>query len=69
MTPSGDDCKGHLEIGETWVYLRRCLTCGYVGCYDDSKNKHATKHFHAAGHPIIQSFEPGEDWYWCYLLT
>jgi hypothetical protein len=41
--------------------------CGHVGCCDSSKNKHATKHFHATTHPIIQSFEPGEDWLWCYV--
>jgi ubiquitin-hydrolase Zn-finger-containing protein len=38
-----------------------------VGCCDQSPGKHATKHFHAEGHPIIQSFEPGEDWRWCYI--
>ena len=27
----------------------------------------ATGHFHATQHPIIQSFEPGEDWRWCYV--
>ena len=54
-------------MGDTWVHLRLCLTCGHVGCCDSSKNKHATKHFHATNHPIIQSFEPGEDWGWCYI--
>jgi hypothetical protein len=42
------------------------MTCGHVGCCDESKNRHATRHFHAAGHPIIKSLEPGEDWAWCY---
>ena len=51
----------------SWVSLRRCLTCGHVGCCDNSKNKHATQHFHSSGHPIIQSFERGEDWRWCYV--
>jgi len=49
------------------VHLRLCLTCGHVGCCDDSKNKHATKHFRASGHPIIKSLEPWEDWKWCYV--
>jgi uncharacterized UBP type Zn finger protein len=49
------------------VHLRLCLSCGHVGCCDSSKNKHATKHFHKVRHPIIQSFEPGEDWRWCYV--
>jgi uncharacterized UBP type Zn finger protein len=44
-----------------------CLTCGHVGCCDNSRNKHATKHFQATQHPIIQSFEPGEGWLWCYV--
>jgi len=65
--PSGKGCKECLETGDTWVHLRLCLICGHVGCCDDSKNKHATKHFHATKHPIIQSFEPGEHWRWCYV--
>lgn len=64
-TPEG--CEECLEMGDTWVHLRLCLTCGHVGCCDSSKNKHATKHFHAEGHPIVQSFERGEDWIWCYI--
>jgi uncharacterized UBP type Zn finger protein len=67
VTPSGQGCKECLEMGDTWVHLRLCLTCGHVGCCDNSKNKHATRHFHASGHPIIKSFEPGEDWIWCYV--
>jgi uncharacterized UBP type Zn finger protein len=53
-------------MGDTWVHLRLCLTCGQVGCCDSSKNKHATKHYHQTTHPIIRSFEPGETWRWCY---
>lgn len=67
VKPSGNGCKECLEMGDTWVHLRLCLSCGHVGCCDSSKNKHATKHFHALHHPIIQSFEPGEDWRWCYV--
>ena len=70
-TPNG--CEECLAQGDTWVHLRLCLTCGHVGCCDSSKNKHATKHFQQQDHPIIQSFEPGEDWMYCYkddaLLT
>jgi hypothetical protein len=57
-----DGCEDCLKRGDDWVHLRLCLSCGHVGCCDDSKNKHATKHFRDAEHPIIQSFEPGEDW-------
>ncbi len=54
-------------MGDQWVHLRLCMTCGHVGCCDDSKNKHATKHFHAIHHPIMKSIEPGEDWGWSLL--
>ena len=57
--------RQRLAMGATWVHLRLCLTCGHVGCCDDSQHKHASKHSHASAHPIIQSFEPGETWRWC----
>jgi uncharacterized UBP type Zn finger protein len=59
-------CEDCIKTGDTWVHLRMCLICGHVGCCDSSKNKHATKHFHAVGHPLIRSIEPGERWIWCY---
>jgi uncharacterized UBP type Zn finger protein len=49
------------------VHLRVCLVCGHVGCCDQSRNKHATEHFHATGHPVMRSGEPGESWGWCYV--
>jgi uncharacterized UBP type Zn finger protein len=61
-----DGCEECLAIGDEWVHLRLCLTCGHVGCCNDSRNKHATKHFLSSDHPIIQSFEPGEDWKYCF---
>ncbi len=67
VTPSGEGCKECLETGSRWVHLRLCLTCGHVGCCDSSPNKHASKHAELASHPIIQSFEEGEDWRWCYV--
>lgn len=67
VTPSGQGCMECLQTGDTWIHLRLCLSCGHVGCCDSSKNKHATRHFHASAHPIMQSFEPGEDWRWCYV--
>ena len=66
VTPSASGCEECLVIGDRWVHAK-CLTCGHVACCDSSKNKHATKHFHATGHPIVKSFEPGEDWSWCYV--
>ena len=67
VTPSSTGCEDCLRTGDTWVHLRLCETCGHVGCCDSSKNKHATKHFHATQHPIIKSFQPGEEWAWCYV--
>jgi uncharacterized UBP type Zn finger protein len=66
VTPNTNGCEECLQSGEGWVHLRLCLECGHVGCCDSSKNKHATKHFHSAGHPIISSLERGERWKFCY---
>lgn len=66
VAPSGSGCEDCLASGGRWVHLRVCMTCGKVGCCDSSPNRHATAHHHSAGHPIIQSYEPGEDWWWCY---
>src|SRR5579864_8909874 len=60
-------CEDCVKTGDTWVHLRMCLECGHVGCCDSSKNKHATKHFHATRHPLMRSIEPGEKWMWCYV--
>ena len=65
--PNSRGCEECLAIGDTWVHLRLCRTCGHIGCCDDSQNKHATKHFHSYEHPIITSLELGETWSWCYL--
>ena len=65
--PNSAGCEECLFIGDTWVHLRLCRTCGHVGCCDDSKNKHATKHFRSSHHPIMTSLAPGENWSWCYV--
>jgi uncharacterized UBP type Zn finger protein len=67
LPPSVDGCEECLRDGGKWLHLRICLTCGHVGCCDDSPNRHATAHHHATSHPIIRSIEPGEDWSWCYV--
>ena len=59
-------CEECLRTGDIWVHLRLCLTCGHVGCCDSSRNKHATRHYHASQHPLVRSIEPGEAWIWCY---
>jgi hypothetical protein len=65
--PVATGCVECLRTGGTWVHLRRCTECGHIGCCDQSPNKHATAHFHETSHPILQSFEPGEDWYYCFV--
>lgn len=65
--PKTEGCEECLASGGAWVHLRLCLECGHVGCCDSSPGRHATGHFHATGHPVVRSFEPGEDWLWCYV--
>ena len=65
LTPEG--CEECLKLGDRWIHLRLCLTCGHVGCCDSSPNRHASKHATAHGHPIVESFERNEDWRWCYV--
>jgi uncharacterized UBP type Zn finger protein len=67
VKPTSTVCDQCVAKGDRWVHLRACLSCGQVGCCDQSKNKHATRHYHEAGHPLIQSIEPGEDWIYCYV--
>jgi uncharacterized UBP type Zn finger protein len=62
-----DVCPECVAMGSPWVHLRVCLTCGHVGCCDQSPNRHARRHYHTAGHPLIQSMEPGETWRYCYI--
>jgi len=66
VTPSADGCEDCLKMGGRWVHLRLCQSCGHVGCCDNSPNRHATKHYQSTSHPIVRSFEPGEDWGYCY---
>jgi len=60
-------CEDCLREGGKWLHLRICLACGHVGCCDDSPNRHATKHFHATGHAVIEGYDPPEGWGWCYV--
>ena len=62
-----DGCEDCLATGDAWLHLRICLSCGHVGCCDDSPNRHASAHAAQAGHPIIRSIEPREDWAWCFV--
>lgn len=68
VTPSGNGCEECLRSGDSWVKLRICMTCGHVGCCDSSSGRHATAHWHAnPQHYVMRSFEPGENWWWCYV--
>ena len=67
VPPSGPGCVECMATHGNWVHLRRCVTCGHIGCCDSSPNKHASAHTKKTGHPIIQSYEPEEDWFWCYV--
>jgi uncharacterized UBP type Zn finger protein len=67
VTRPATGCEDCIKTGSHWVHLRECLTCGHIGCCDSSPNRHATRHFHGTGHPIVASAEPGETWTWCYV--
>ena len=67
VKPQTKGCEECLKMHDSRVHLRLCMECGHVGCCDSSKNKHATKHFHATKHPIVKSIEPGESWMWCFV--
>ncbi len=66
VPPSGSGCVECLGAAPPgwWFHLRRCATCGHVGCCDTSPSQHASRHNEASGHPVIQSFEPGEGWFY-----
>ena len=67
VAPSAEGCEDCLRMGGRWVHLRMCQSCGHVGCCDSSPNRHATAHYNGTHHPLVRSFEPGEDWWWCYV--
>jgi hypothetical protein len=66
IQPSGTGCVECLAAGGWWLHLRRCAQCGHIGCCDSSPSQHASRHAAEAGHPVVRSFEPGEDWFWDY---
>ncbi|MET8694284.1 UBP-type zinc finger domain-containing protein [Streptomyces bauhiniae] len=66
VPPSGTGCEECEKADSWWFHLRRCARCGHIGCCDDSLGKHATAHYRETGHPVLRSFEPGEDWFWNY---
>ena len=67
LPDASDGCVDCLPTGGVWCHLRICLSCGHVGCCDDSPHRHATAHASDTGHPLIRSIQPGEDWSWCFV--
>ena len=67
VPPSGTGCADCMAVDGWWFHLRRCAECGHIGCCDSSPAQHAKKHAAEVGHPLIRSFEPGEDWFWSYV--
>ncbi len=67
VTSSAEGCEECLQTGDAWVALRICLACAHIGCCDSSKNRHATKHFQATRHPLIEPYQAKKDWRWCYI--
>jgi hypothetical protein len=66
VTPSGTGCVECLATSGWWLHLRRCAQCGHIGCCDSSPSQHARAHAADSGHVIMQSFEPGENWFWSF---
>jgi hypothetical protein len=66
VPPSGPGCVECLAAGGWWFHLRRCARCGHIGCCDSSPSQHASGHAAAMQHPVVRSYEPGEDWFWDY---
>jgi hypothetical protein len=69
VPPSGPGCVECLAAGGWWLHLRRCTQCGHIGCCDNSPSQHGSKHADQTGHPIIRSYEPGEDWFWDFTTS
>jgi len=65
-TAERHECEECVKTGSRWLHLRTCQECGTTRCCDSSPNKHASKHAHASGHPVISSAEPGERWLYCF---
>ena len=68
VEPSSTGCEDCLAAGEhDWLHLRMCTSCGHIGCCDSSPRRHARSHARAVEHPVVRSYEPDEDWFWCFV--
>ncbi|MDT5134629.1 MAG: hypothetical protein QOE41_3940 [Mycobacterium sp.] len=52
VPPTGAGCVECLTTGGWWFHLRRCATCGHIGCCDSSSSQHASAH---AARPLGRS--------------
>ena len=67
VAPRTNGCEECLALGAKWTELRLCLTCGHVGCCEDSQHAHALQHFNTTRHPMIAPLARDETWGWCYV--
>lgn len=67
VTPRSRGCEECAALGTQWTQLRVCLTCGHVGCCEDSPHAHALAHFNATAHPLIVPLDRIPKWSWCYV--
>jgi hypothetical protein len=67
LVPSRPECPECLERHSSWRRLRLCCSCGHVGCCENSRYRHADRHFRETGHPVVRSIEPERLWSFCYV--
>jgi ubiquitin-hydrolase Zn-finger-containing protein len=65
--PLGSVCPECHAAGENWTSLFACLTCGWVGCSNDSPRRHARAHYEETDHPLACALRPGPVWRWCFV--
>jgi len=65
IKPQSKTCRECTALGQRPVELRMCLICGNVACCDSTPGRHATKHYHETGHPVMKPYR-SDGWMWCY---
>ena len=66
VKPLSKTCRECAAIEQRPVELRMCLICGNVACCDSTPGRHASKHFHETGHPVMKPYK-SDGWLWCYV--
>jgi uncharacterized UBP type Zn finger protein len=67
VTPLSEDCQDCQGRADHGTALAVCLTCGWVGCSDESPHRHARAHYEETDHPVAVGLAPGSGWRWCYV--